>query len=499
MNNPYILRTKKQRINTMNRDKKKSFVNILKGYSKTFWVANTMELFERWAFYGFFMLFANYLTASTDTGALGLSQTEKGIIMGVGTFILYLLPVVTGSIADKFGFKKTLFVAYILYFASFVIMPYCRTFVSIFLNYIFLAIGAALFKPIISATVAKTTTKDSSSIGFGIFYMMVNIGAFIGPLIALVYKNTFSLVFYISAVLILVNMITLIFYKEPKREIINDPLGTALLNVLKNIFTALSDLKFVVFLVIVSGFWTMYYQLFFTLSVFITQWVDLSSLNESIRNGAPILIKILGGENGMLEAEHITNMDALFIILFQLVISTIVMRWRPINSMITGFVISSIGMGLTLMTNNVFFIIAAIFIFGIGEMMGSPKITEYIGRIAPKDKVALYMGCSFLPVALANLLAGIVAGPVYQHLTDKTTLLKRELIERGLQIPDITQSELFIKTCSDFNMSSVELNNFLWDKYHPSNIWFVVTGIGLVASISLWLYDKYMLKEKSEN
>lgn len=470
--------------------------NIFSKFSSTFWVANTMELVERWAFYGFYMLFANYLTMSADTGALGLEQSQKGIIMGVGTFVLYLLPVFTGAIADKIGFKKSLLIAYVLYFASFVIMPHCRTFTSVFLNYLFLALAAALFKPIISATVARTTTNETSSIGFGIFYMMVNIGAFIGPLVALQFSETaFHMVFYVSAALIGVNAFILLFYKEPVQEKTSEKLGPAIIRILKNIISALSDKKLVVFLVIVAGFWTMYYQLFFTLSVFISQWVDITELGNLLNKNIPWLIKILGGADGTLKPEHITNMDALFIIMFQLLVSSAIMKWRPVNSMITGFVISSIGMGLTLMTNNVVFIIGAIFIFGIGEMAGSPKITEYIGRIAPKEKVALYMGTTFLPVALGSFLAGIVSGPVYQQMTDKTTLLKRELAERGIQIADATQNELFNKACLDFNMTSLELNNFLWDKYHPSNIWLVVTAIGLISAIALFVYDRLMLRK----
>ncbi len=464
-------------------------------FPRTFWVANVMELFERWAFYGFYMLFANYLTMSVDTGALGFTQSEKGIIMGVGTAILYLLPVITGAIADKIGFRLTLLIAYILYFIAFMIMPYCKSFITVFSNYLFLAVAAALFKPIISATVARTTNDETSSIGFGIFYMMVNIGAFIGPLIALQFStNAFYKVFYVSAALIVVNALVLFFYKEPNREVTTESLGQSIIKILKNIVVALSDVKLVVFLLIVAGFWTMYYQLFFSLPVFISQWVDISVLNDKMNEIAPWLVKALGGSDGTLKPEHITNMDALFIIIFQLVISSVVMKWRPINSIITGIVISSIGMGLTLYTNNVFFIIASIFIFGVGEMAGSPKITEYIGRIAPKDKVALYMGCSFLAVALGSFLAGIVSGPIYQRLTDKTALLKREFIERGIQIPDITQNELFVKACDDFNFTATELNSFLWDKYHPHNIWMVVVGIGFFAAIAMWVYNKTLIK-----
>jgi len=477
---------------------------VFKRFPGTFWVANSMELFERWAYYGFFMLFANYLTMSTDTGALGFSQTQKGIIMAVGTSVLYLLPIVTGAIADRIGYKKALFIAYVLYLASFIIMPFCRSFMAVFMNYLFLAIGAAMFKPIISATVARTTDHETSSIGFGIFYMMVNIGAFVGPLVALQFSETaFRMVFLVSAGFISLNMIILFFFKEPPKSTSEGGLGSAIRTIFRNIGIALSDKKFSVFLLIVAGFWTMYYQLFFTLSVFINQWVDTSMVFNQIQHVFPWLISKIGSSDGTIKAEYFTDVDALYIIVFQLIISTIIMKWRPLNSMITGFVIASFGMGLTLMTANGLFILVALFVFSIGEMAGSPKITEYIGRIAPKDKVALYMGFSFLPVAIGNLLAGIVAGPVYQQMTDKISIVQREFISRGIEFPafseTFTKNDLILKACLDFGMSAKELNTFLWDKYHPSNIWIVVTGIGLLASFALWLYDRFLLKSKENS
>jgi MFS family permease len=150
------------------------------------------------------------------------------------------------------------------------------------------------------------------------------------------------------------------------------------------------------------------------------------------------------------------------------------------------------------MTNNPFFLIFSILIFGFGEMAGSPKITEYIGRIAPKDKVALYMGCSYLPVALGSYLAGIVSGPVYQRLSDKVSLLRREFLSQGIDVEGLTQSELFARAYTEFNLDAAGLTQLLWDKYHPSSIWYVVSAIGLTAAAALWLYDKFLLKENHE-
>ncbi|GAB7088842.1 MFS transporter [Marinifilum fragile] len=478
-----------------------SITKVFKKFPRTFWVANTIELFERWAWYGFFMLFANYLTGSTDIGALGLSQAQKGIIMGVGTGILYFLPVITGAIADKYGYKRVLGISFVVYSTAFIALPLFNTFAGVFAMYLYLALGAALFKPIISATVAKTTDEETSSIGFGIFYMMVNIGAFIGPLVTLAYKDSgYTTVFYISAGVILINFILILFYKEPEREVKQESLGEAIGNVFKNIATAISDIKFVIFLLLVAAFWSMYYQLFFTLPVFITQWVDTSSIYNFFEGFIPAVTETYG-QGGQMDSEFIVNFDAMFIIIFQIIISSIVMKLKPLKAMMGGILVCTIGMALTLYTQNVLFVITAIFIFSIGEMASSPKITEYIGRIAPKDKVGLYMGCSFLPVFAGSTLGGVISGNVYGSMSDKVTLLVKEVEKRGLDIPaiskDFSATEYFNRAGELMGMNQSELTQFLWNTYNPGNIWYVILAIGLFAVVALYFYDKLLLNKKS--
>jgi len=465
-------------------------------FPRTFWVANTIELFERFAWYGFFMLFANYLTGSSDLGGLEFSQAQKGIIMGVGTGILYFLPVITGSIADKYGYKRVLILAFSIYTSAFILLPMFHSFTGVFAMYLYLALGAALFKPIISATIAKTTTEKTSSIGFGIFYMMVNFGAFIGPMLTLLFRSaSYNIVFYISAGIISINFILLFFYKEPEREPNKTPFGESLKQVFINIGLVLKDLKFVIFLLIVAGFWTMYNQLFFTLPVFISQWVDTSSLYHFFHITIPFIAENYS-EHGQIDAEFITNFDALFIILFQIFISSLVMRWRPLTSMITGFIISSIGMALTLMTQNVLFILVALFVFSVGEMAASPKITEYIGRIASSDKKALYMGYSFIPVFLGNVFAGIISGNVYQSMSDKHTLLVNEITKRGLPIDgNLTHNAFFNHSAKAMGMTQQQLTDFLWNTYHPDRIWIIIFSIGLLAVVSLWFYNRYLIRK----
>ena len=192
-----------------------------------------------------------------------------------------------------------------------------------------------------------------------------------------------------------------------------------------------------------------------------------------------------------MDAEFITNCDALFIICFQVFISYLVLRMQPLKSMMSGFLVCSIGMALTLFSQNVLFTIGAIFAFSMGEMAGSPKITEYIGRIAPADKKALYMGYSFIPVFIGNVLAGIISGVVYQNMSDKVVLTQRLVADKGLQIADgLSTNAYFEEVASQLQLTQQELTNLLWNTYSPSNLWMVLLAIGVASVVMLYIYDR---------
>lgn len=475
------------------------FFRILRKYPQTFWVANTMELFERWAWYGLFMVFALYLTGSTESGALGFTQAQKGLMMGSVVGFLYLLPVVTGAIADRVGYKKVLIIAYTILAIAYFLLGQVTSYPAVFASYLLLATGAALFKPVISACIAKTTDDETSSLGFGIFYMIVNIGAFVGPVVAsLARQHDWHYVFYISSAVIVLNLVlAILFFKEPARTESQTSFGQEVKKILLNIYTALKDFKFLVFLLIIVGFWTMYNQLFYTLPVFIDQWMDTSVVYNNIYKIWPWFAEQVGTADKTIAAEMLTNIDAMYIILFQIIVSYFVMKLKPIHSIISGFLVSTIGLSLTFMTNNPMFLFVSIFIFGIGEMAGSPKITEYIGKIAPEGKTALYMGCSYIPMAGGNFFAGILSGDVYQKYSDKIYLLQQEVAARKLVIPEIsekfTQTDYVNKACELMSMNNHELTNYLWNTYHPYNIWIIFAAIGGGTVVAMLLFNWLVL------
>jgi len=478
-------------------------MSIFNKFPRTFWIANTSELIERLAWYGFYMVFAIYLTASKDKGALGFSQIDKSYIMSIGTTLLYLLPIITGSIADKFGYKKILLLSFVIYMSGFLMLGKATEFSSVFILFLYVAVGGAFFKPVISATIAKTTNKETSSIGFGIYYMMVNIGSFIGPLFtSQLRENSWYSVFVFTAGVFILNAILIFFfYKEPEREVSEKTFIQTISESITTIFNVLKDLKFLIFLLLISGFWSMYYQLFYSLPVFIDQWVDTSILFDKIHAISPAFANLIGTAQGTIAAEIITNIDAMYIIIFQILISTLVMKLKPLNAMISGIFIASIGIGLMFMTMNPIFLIFSMLVFAVGEMSSSPKITEYIGRIAPSDKVAMYMGTSFLPVALGSSIAGYLSGSVYQQIADKISLIYVDAANKNISLHQLsdnfTQTNLINEYLNKTGFSKSQMIEYLWQTYHPYNIMFIYASIGIFTTIGLFIYDKIISKTES--
>jgi dipeptide/tripeptide permease len=478
------------------------FIGLLKSFTQPFWLASVMELFERWAWYGLFAVLALYLIGSTDEGALGFTQIERGEIMSYVTFILYLLPIITGAISDKIGYKLSLIIAYLLLGTGYYFMGEVTSYSSVFLMFLIVAIGAAMFKPVASAIVTKSTNKRNSSFGFGVFYMMVNIGGFFGPLFSAKLRDEYGwkIVFLMATVAIAVNLIIVIFFfKEPNREKNEDSLGKTIIKSLKNIFEALSDMKLTLLLLIMVGFWLMFNQLFYTLPVFIEEWVNTTPLYDALLNYTPWIAEFFKNKHGGINPEMVVNLDAFFIVILQMIVSTIILKWKPINAMMTGIFIAVIGIALSFYTSNVFFTIFGILIFAIGEMTSNPKFSDYIAKISPKGKEALYMGTYFLPIAFANLLTKWITGDLYQSLSDKVSLIRRELTSKNIELPNIsdtyTKNQFYTEAASKLQMTQDQMTKHIWDIYHPGNIWYVIAAIGFSTIIGLIIYD-YVIKKQ---
>src|SRR5690554_4885550 len=443
-------------------ENKKSFGKTLGSFNKNFWLASFMELMERWAWYGIYTLLGLYLVGSTDTGGLRFNHIQKGNIMGNIVGILYFLPLVFGVIADRIGYKLSLTISYIIMISGYYLLGEVNTYWSVYMAFLLVAVGAAFFKPVASAIVARNTDETTGTLGFGIFYIMVNIGGFIGPFLSSVLRNNlgWKIIFVQATIVIGINLIVLLlFYKEPKVEKPKDSIGKAIKDSVMGIFEALKDVRLGILLLLMIGFWTMFNQLFNTLPNFIEDWINSSSISNWLNENIPFLGRWLSLD-GLIKPEMFTQIDALMIVLCQAFVSYFVTKMRHINAVIRGAVIATIGIGLTFYSGNVWFTIIGTMIFAIGEMMSSPTVSSFIALITPKGKEGLYQGTYFLPVAASYFVTSFISGGLYQSWSDKLSLLQTEMGKRNIDMPEVVSKEAFIeKGSTALNMSIGEFEN----------------------------------------
>jgi dipeptide/tripeptide permease len=193
---------------------------IWRQFPQSFWIANAMEIFERMGWYGFYAVSTLYLTNAVADGGLGFSSEDRGVIQGLATFFLYLFPAVFGALADRFGYKRMFLASTVVMAPAYILLAAPRTFWGFLGVYFLVAVGHGMFKPVVISTVVKTTDDRTGAMGFGIFYMMVNIGGFVGPIVAGVVRGwDWKYVFWFSAGWIVVMGLTcLAFYREPPRD-----------------------------------------------------------------------------------------------------------------------------------------------------------------------------------------------------------------------------------------------------------------------------------------
>ncbi len=384
-------------------------------FPRVFWVANSIEIFERIAYYGIYMGFGIYMAS------LGFSKAELGGIQTIFILFSYLIPIISGTFADRFGFKKMLLVAYLAYIPSILLLLVTKSFSGIALAMLLIGFAAGVFKPLISGTVRVSTTISNKTLGFGIFYQMVNIGGLVGPIIAAKLRViSWNYAFLASAIsIVIMFLVTLFFYKEPPREIE----GTSLKQKFKDMGVALSDLKFLLFLFLLGAFfWVPFWSFFNMIGLYIDSSLDTIRLYNAMNSILPAwFVNIFSSvnEDGVrhILGESIGN-TGIYIIIFQLFVSKINQSRKAMPTFISGLVISGIGfliIGASFLINPAW-VFLGMFLFAVGEMTSSPRIQEYITWIAPKEKAGLYMGTNFLATALGSL-SGIIYQPIYGYFS----------------------------------------------------------------------------------
>jgi len=385
-------------------------------FPKVFWVANTIEVLERFAYYGIYFGFGIYMAS------LGYSRSQLGVVQTLFLLLSYVTPVVSGTFADRYGFKKVLIVSYLAYLPSILLLIFMKSFSGIVLTMLSIGLAAGIFKPLISATVRAVTDKTNKTLGFGIFYAMVNVGGSFGPLVAARLRAiSWDYAFVAAAVAIVVMLlITIFFYEEPSREIEGATLGKKL----RDIGTALADVKFAAFLVLLGlFFWVPFWAFFNLCALYVDSDMDTAALYAALASvfgtGFAGFLSHAGEDGVRRVLGEAISHTGYIIMLLQVFVSGYLAKKKALPSFMVGLGVAALGFFILgyARVSLAPLVFLGIFLFAIGEMVASPRIQEYITWIAPKEKAGLYMGANFLATGI-GATSGVTYTPLYGYLRE---------------------------------------------------------------------------------
>lgn len=459
-------------------------------FPRAFWMVNVIEMFERLGYYGVRVVIPIYIAQADEIGGLHFSQADKGIIFMVWALIQSLVPVFSGGFADRYGYKRTIAVSMTINIIGYILMATQRSFWPFLFACCILAIGTAIFKPGVQGTLVRTLRKDNSSVGWGVFYMLVNIGGFLGPPLAHYLRGwSWPAVFYGCAAIYSLNYLMLFTYKgvESGTEKRGGPLLIAKLT-LQNIIQP----RLFVFIIIMSGFWLMFMQLFDMLPNFIVDWVDTSRIVAALN--LPGFMTEVTARGTMIAQEWMINVNSGLIIFCVVLVSWMVARMRRVHSILIGILISSIGLVFAGFSMAGMMCILGILCFSVGEMLASPKMNEYLGVIAPEGKKALYMGYANMPLAIGWAYGSFMGGQVYDKMGDKANLALKYLAENSGITSGVDRTGAFAKLQEVLNINAVDATNLLWNTYHPYKLWYQFAAIGVASAIGIYFYSLWVKK-----
>jgi len=443
---------------------------IRTGFERPFWVANITEIFERLSYYGAFASLALYLQ-----GRLNFSTEQTGTLTGIFGGMVWFLAIFGGATADRLGFRRALSIAYfILAVAYFLIGSIGATWLApirnavplgLFVGFVLMlpALGISLVKPCVVGTTARASQENVRSIGYSIYYTMVNIGGAAGPYVASWAHRHLGIenVYRVAALSVFAMFfVVVLFFREPRKSEDAPPPSQVARNfciVLGNYRLVLPVLlialllriamwafsftvpwwvwigllisvlagisRFMWFLVLFSGYWVVFWQQYISLPGYIQAYIDSNA-----------------------NVELILVTDGLTVIALTLAVNYLTRKIPPFQAVILGTVVTSVAWLVLVSRPAVWAAVLSLFILALGEIIQSPRYYEYISRLAPPEQQGTYMGFAFLPIGIGSLIGGWLGGKLMHHFAEV--------------------------------------------QHRPALFWSVITGVGVITALLLWIYDK---------
>ena len=449
------------------------FHEIRTGFERPFWVANISEIFERLSYYGAFASLALYLQEQ-----LNFSAQQTGTLTGIFGGMVWFLAIFGGAAADRLGFRRALSIAYLILAAAYFLIGSIGSAwlapirnavpLSLFVGFILIlpALGISLVKPCVVGTTARASKENVRSIGYSIYYTMVNIGGAAGPLFAAWAHRRFGIegVYRVAALSVFAMFfVVIVFFREPRKpgdapppsiatvarnfcvvvgnyRLVLPVLGVAILlrvglwiypgvsvpwwiwlGLLALVLAGIS--RFMWFLLIFTGYWVVFWQQYIILPGYIHNYISSQS------------------------DERILSTDGVTVICFTLALNFLTRKIPAFQAVILGTLITSVAWLILVLHPTIWGAILALFVLALGEITQQPRYYEYIALLAPPGQQGTYMGFAFLPIGIGSLIGGWFGGTLVHHFGEVM--------------------------------------------HQPERIWWAVTAVGVVTTALLWVYDRY--------
>jgi dipeptide/tripeptide permease len=446
---------------------------IRTGFERPFWIANITEIFERLSYYGAFASLALYLQEK-----LNFSTEQTGTLTGIFGGMVWFLAIFGGAAADRLGFRRALSMAYLILAAAYFLIgsigaPWLAPVrnaipIGLFVGFILMlpALGISLVKPCVVGTTARASKENVRSIGYSIYYTMVNIGGAAGPYFASWAHRHLGVenVYRVAALSVFAMFfVVLLFFREPRKagdapppsiatvarnfcvvvgnyRLVLPVLGIALLLriglwvypsvtvpwwtwVVLLLFVLAGISRFMWLLVIFTGYWVVFWQQYISLPGYIHGYINANA-----------------------DVEIILVTDGLTVICLTLLVNYLTRRIPAFAAVILGTVITSLSWLILASWPTKWGAVVSLFVLAVGEIIQAPRYYEYISRLAPAGQQGTYMGFAFLPIGIGSLIGGWFGG-TFMHRFGEV-------------------------------------------QHRPELFWWSVTGIGLVTAAVLWVYDR---------
>jgi proton-dependent oligopeptide transporter, POT family len=373
---------------------------IRTGFERSFWVANVSELFERLSYYAAFASLARYLHE-----ALNFPTQRAADLSGLFGGLVWFLAIFGGAVADRLGFRRALSLAYLILASSYFLLgslgaPWLAgvrsavPLVAMVTVVLMLpALGVALVKPCVVGTTARASNENVRSIGYSIYYTLVNIGGALGPFVASWVHHNLSVenVFRVAALSVfLMFFAVLLLFREPQKS--GEKKTGSVAETIKNFGQVLANPKFMIFLLLFSGYWIVYWQEFITLPIYVHDYVNPNADTERMLSTGPLIV-----------------------IAFTVVFSVLTQKIPAFRAVLLGTLISMLGFTVLAVHSTIVGAYATLAVIAVGELIQQPRYYDYISRLAPPGQQGTYMGFAFLPLGIGSFLAGRIGGALLHH------------------------------------------------------------------------------------